>query len=341
LHHFLQHAPWDAAGLNRRRLALWQMDAGLGPHAGGALIMDETGDRKPGQGRVVAAQQWIGELNLTADGVVSVTSQWADGTRQVPLGVRACRPASRLPEGKADPAFHTKPELAWELIEEARAAGSPFRVVLGDGVEGEHPKLEGRLFTAGLHSVLALRPHRGTWPFVEDPAHPPALTPAEAAERWPLDRWQRTVRPDSHGNDLVRYVAELRLGTAYGPDQPARLIAATDDPVELKPDSTWFMATNFSLAEASPAEVYEWYRLRDWIEHYDKPANHELGWADFRVRSERAIVRHWLLIRLAFTFSLLVGARLPAESPAEPPPQPEPESVPAHRVSGGKQWRQK
>jgi len=48
-----------------------------------------------------------------------------------------------------------------------------------------------------------------------------------------------------------------------------------------------------------------------------------------------------LLIRLAFTFSLLVGARLPAESPAEPPPQPEPESVPAYRVSGGKQWRQK
>jgi hypothetical protein len=319
LHHFLQNAPWDAAELNRRRLALWQAHPLLGPHAGGALIVDETGDRKRGQGIVLAAQQWIGKLNFTANGVVSVTSHWADGTRHVPLGVRAYRPASRLPKGRADPAFHTKPELAWELIEEARAAGIPFRVVLGDCVYGENAKLEGRLFTAGLNYVLALRPHRGSWQYVEDPAHPPAFTPAEAAERLPLDHWERTVRLDSHGKDLVRYVAELRLGTAYGPDQPVRLIAATDDPIKLKPDSTWFMATNFSLAEANPAEVYELYRLRDWI---------ELGWADFQVRSERAIVRHWLLIMLAFTFSLLVGAPLPTALG--------PETVLARAASGGK-----
>jgi hypothetical protein len=107
-----------------------------------------------------------------------------------------------------------------------------------------------------------------------------------------------------------------------------RLIAATDDPVKLKPDSTWFMATNFPLTEVGPAEVYELYRLRDWIEHYYKPAKHELGWADFQVRSEQAIVRHWLLIMLAFTCSLLVGAPSPAA--------PEPVPVPAPAPSGGK-----
>ena len=144
----------------------------------------------------------------------------------------------------------------------------------------------------------------------------------------PLDQWQRTVRPDSHGKDLVRYIAELQLGTIYGPDQPFRLIAATEDPVKLKPDATWFMVTNIPLAQASPAEIYELYRLRDWIEHYYKPAKHELGWADFQVRSERAIVRHWLLIMLAFTFSLLVGAPVPAP--------PESETVPAAATSGGK-----
>jgi hypothetical protein len=65
-----------------------------------------------------------------------------------------------------------------------------------------------------------------------------------------------------------------------------------------------------------------------WIEHYYKPAKHELGWADFQVRSEQAIVRHWLLIMLAFTFSLLVGAPVSAA--------PEPESVPVPAASGGK-----
>ena len=53
-----------------------------------------------------------------------------------------------------------------------------------------------------------------------------------------------------------------------------------------------------------------------WIEHYYKPAKHELGWADFQVRSEPAIVRHWSLVMLAFTFSLLVGALAPAPAGA-------------------------
>ena len=165
---------------------------------------------------------------------------------------------------------------------------------------------------------------------MEDPKHPPAFTPAQAAQRLPLDQWQRTVRPDSHGKDLVRYIAELRLGTTYGPDQPFRLIAATEDPVKLKPDATWFIVTNIPLADASPAQVYELYRLRDWIEHYYKPAKHELGWADFQVRPERAIVRHWHLVMLAFTFSLLAGA--PPRVASEPP-------APDER-SGEKTWPQ-
>jgi SRSO17 transposase len=50
------------------------------------------------------------------------------------VGVKPYRPASRLPKGKADPAFHTKPDLAWMLITEAREAEMPFRVVVADSV---------------------------------------------------------------------------------------------------------------------------------------------------------------------------------------------------------------
>jgi hypothetical protein len=121
-------------------------------------------------------------------------------------------------------------------------------------------------------------------------------------------------------------VAELELGVASGPDQAVRLIAATQDPATLKPAATWYMATNLPAAEASPAEVYELYCLRDWIEHYYKPAKHELGWADFQMRAEQAIVRHWHLVMLAFTFSLLAGL----------PPDPTALSVPRAERPGGK-----
>lgn len=311
LHHFLHDAPWDADALNRRRLELWQARPDLAPHAEGVLIVDETGDRKRGHKLVLAANQYIGKLGHTANGVVSVTSHWTDGTRHVPLGVRPYRPASRLPQGKLDPGFQTKPELAWELIQEARAAALPFGIVVADCIYGENPTLESRLFAAGLKYILAIRPNRGTWQVVEDAANPPAFTPAEAAQRVPLDQWQRTVRTDSHGKELVHYVAELSLGIAYGPEQPVRLIAATDDPIQLKADTTWYMTTNFTREEVDPAEVYHRYCWRDWIEHYYKPAKHELGWADFQVRPERAIVRHWQLVMLAFTFSLLAEAARP------------------------------
>jgi hypothetical protein len=130
----------------------------------------------------------------------------------------------------------------------------------------------------------------------------------------------------SHGKELVRYVAELELGNAYGPTCPVRLVAATLDPSKLDPDNTWFLATSLPMSEASTEQVYEIYRLRDWIEHSYKPAKHELGWADYQMRPEQAIVRHWHMVMLAFTFSLLMGspsAPQASTTPAAPLPADE------------------
>jgi hypothetical protein len=327
LHHFLHDAPWDSDALNQQRLVLWRAHPWLQPHGQGVLILDETGDPKRGSRIELAAEQYLGKLGHVANGVVAVTSHWADGTRHVPVGVKPYRPASRLPKGRKDPAFHTKPDLAWQLIEEAQAAEIPFYLVGADSIYGENALLESRLLAAKLPYVMGLRPSHGTWQFVEDAAHPPAFTPAEAAQRLPREAWIRTVRYDTHGQELVRYVAELELGMTYGPTRGVRLVAATLDPAKLKPESTWYLATSLSLEAASPEVVYEWYRLRDWIEHFYKPVKHELGWADYQMRPERAIVRHWQLVLLAYTFSLLVGALPPSAEPddrstADHPDQP-------------------
>ena len=49
--------PLDSDALNQRRLELWQAHPWLGPHAGGVLIVNETGDAKRGHRIVLAAQQ--------------------------------------------------------------------------------------------------------------------------------------------------------------------------------------------------------------------------------------------------------------------------------------------
>jgi DDE superfamily endonuclease len=154
---------------------------------------------------------------------------------------------------QARPRPLTKPELAWRLIEEARAAGIPFRLVVADSVYGENLTLEARLSAAQLPYIMGLRlspdSAPGTWQEVEDPAHPPTFTPAEAAAHLPLSAWQRSVRFDSHGKELVRYVVELELGKSDGPTTSTRLLAATLDPRQLKPESTWYLATSLPWPE--------------------------------------------------------------------------------------------
>jgi SRSO17 transposase len=165
----MHDAPWDADALNRRRLERWKAHPVLGPHAGDVLIVDETGDPKRGHRIVLAAQQYLDKLGHVADGVVAVTSHWADGSRHVPLGVKPSRPASRMPKGRNDPDFHTKPALAWQLIEEARPAGIPLRLMVADSIYGENAELEAKLFAAQIPYVMGLKPSHGTWQVVADP----------------------------------------------------------------------------------------------------------------------------------------------------------------------------
>jgi hypothetical protein len=67
--------------------------------------------------------------------------------------------------------------------------------------------------------------------------------------------------------------------------------------------------------------VVRLYGLRNWVEQGYKQVKGELGWADFQVRSDRAIRRHWALVCCAFSFC---WQALLAEHPAQPaPPDPQ------------------
>ncbi len=155
----------------------------------------------------------MGKLGQVANGTVAVTSHWSDCSRHVRLGVKPYRPESRLPRGRKDFAFHTKPQLAWQLIEEARAAGIPFRLVVADSVYGENAEVEANLSAAEMPYVMSVRPSHGVWQVVEGPtAHSPAFTPVAAAQHLSYEAWQRTTGLHSHGKELVKYVVDARIG---------------------------------------------------------------------------------------------------------------------------------
>ena len=76
------------------------------------------------------------------------------------------------------------------------------------------------------------------------------------------------------------------------------------------------------------------YGLRNWVEQGYKQVKGELGWADFQVRSDRAIRRHWTLVCCAFSFCWQAFlAEHPAQRPCPRPPR-RPRGGPGDRTSG-------
>jgi hypothetical protein len=61
-------------------------------------------------------------------------------------------------------------------------------------------------------------------------------------------------------------------------------------------------AAHPALPTADLAEVVRLYGLRQWVEQGYKQVKQALGWADFQVRADRAIRRHWALVCCAFAF---------------------------------------
>jgi hypothetical protein len=142
---------------------------------------------------------------------------------------------------------------------------------------------------------------------------------------------------DGHGETWWAAEAKLR---GYGPNRATRLVVATTDPATLPRLTTWYLSTNLPLAgvphashpgalratvrafpPADLAEVVRLYGLRIWVEQGYRQVKGELGWADFQVRADRAIRRHWALVCCAF--ACCWRAWFAARAAAWPPPPPE------------------
>src|SRR5213083_1390756 len=134
---FLTESSWDHERVNQRRVQLLLDDPATAPHDQGALVLDDTGDRKAGRHTDHVARQYLGSIGKVDNGIVAVTSLWADERVYYPLHLEPYTPSSRLPRGDRDPAFRTKPTIAAELVAAAVAAGVPFRAVVADCAYGD------------------------------------------------------------------------------------------------------------------------------------------------------------------------------------------------------------
>jgi hypothetical protein len=246
-----------------------------------------------------------------------------------PLHVAPYTLVSRFAAGAKDPRFRTKPQIAIALIEQARAAGIPFRAIVADCFYGDNIELEGLLRQRRIPYVLAHRSTWGGWAPAEE-----AHSFAEAVQDLPRAAWQRVKRRFHDGHHESWWVAELAF-LHFGPGKAVRALCVTTDRRRLPSQTTWYLSSN--LKDSSLEEIIQRYAWRNWTEQGYKYVKGELGWADFQVRSDTAIRRHWLLVCAAFSFCWWQAAR---EGRLAGPPPVRTGSKPARasRTGAGKKY---
>src|ERR1700736_5007793 len=168
LQSFLSESRWDHEQVNARRLELLRAGPATAPHGGGVLVIDDSGDRKDGTKTAHVGHQWLGRYGKTDNGVVTVTTAWADERLYYPVHAVPYTPARHFAKGKNDPAFRTKLAIGAGLAIQAQEAGFAFRAVVADSAYGDQDGFRGELAGAGLPFGMGRKPRRGTgaatWP---------------------------------------------------------------------------------------------------------------------------------------------------------------------------------
>jgi hypothetical protein len=348
---FLSESGWDPQKVNERRLQLLFAEAPTAPEKDGVLVIDEHGDRKWGKKTAHVGKQWLGNLGKTENGVVSVSSLWADEGVYYPLAVEPYTPKHHFEGGTSDPRFRTKLEIASQLVERSVQTGVPFRAVVADSFYGEDEDFKQVLSGLGVGCVLALKESHSWW---HKEGTIGALWEAALAAGWnnaeDAGQWRKVVRTFRDGHQEIWWALEVEAGP-YSAQKAHRALVATTDPERLPRLGTWYLTTNLpapgseqvthssDLAPASVAEVVRLYGLRMWVEQSYKQVKHALGWSDYQVRSDLAIRRHWQLVCCAFSLCWWAYGRLPTVSPEEPAERTE-EELPAESVERGKKETQ-
>jgi hypothetical protein len=323
--------------MQAKRLSLLREDPSTAPTEGGVLVIDETGDRKDGHKTAHVSRQDLGNLGKIDNGVVSVSSLWADEGVYYPVDFEPYTPAVYFAKGKNDAQFRTKLKIALQLVKRALQEGIPFRAVVADALYGEDRGFRNGLQELKKPYVLALKPSHAWW-------HPEEVagTLQEVAHEagWESTQrpgqWVRISRTFRDGSTQDWWAVEIVAGPS-GPDKQERAIVATTDPQTLPDTSTWYLVTNLPAPREHPGaeppfppasleEVIRVYGLRMWVEQSYKQVKRALGWSQYQVRSDKAIRRHWQLVWCAFSFcwyhashpcaSLTQEAKAPAESEA-------------------------
>lgn len=368
LQHLLTDAAWDPLALDEQRVRLLMERS----PAHGVLVLDDTGLPKQGKASVGVQSQYSGTLGKQGNCQIVVSAEYVvddPATPQPlhwPVTARLYLPQSwvqdraRCRQAHVPDAvdFASKPELAVQLLDQARSWGVPFATVVTDAGYGI-PSFLRALDERGMAYVCAVAYDFGVRlpaemaqttaehaePSVRRRGQPkkPRPAPRHTAQALtadqPEDAWQIVEWREGSRGILRKQVVALRVhagtGCARHSETHGRswtgpegwLLGERPLPGE-DGEPRWFFS---SLPADTPVvRLVELAHLRWPIEQFYEDAKGECGLDHFQGRTWEGVHRHVALVLLAYTFLMLQSLEdtpfaTPASGTAFPPsatPQP-------------------
>src|SRR6478672_6144730 len=245
-------------------------------------------------------RQYIGQIGKTDKGVVVVTSHLYDGKKSRPLDIELYKKAESLPEGKDDPDFKKKPEIAINLIDKTLARGYKPGIVLMDAGYGNNTSFLQELENRKLKYIGVIAKNRKViiQKTVDKTEEIRADNLAKALAVEAFTRFQLNLeRPRT----VWVAIKEVELSKCTGKKVIAIVMNA--DTVDTATEIDYLMS-NVDLSTATEEWIVKTYSQRNWVEVFYREAKSRLGLNEYQIRDETSLKRHFIMVFCAYTFIL-------------------------------------
>lgn len=348
LQRFVGEGAWDDAALLGKHAELVAQSLGA---ADGVLIVDGTDFPKKGKYSVGVGRQYCGATGKVDNCQAAVFVAYASDRGQTLLDRRlyvphewfeaSARDRRRRCQVPENLVFQTKPQLAWELIEQVKnRAVLPFSWITCDETFGNNLEFLGRLEGAELRYLVDVAVSTLVWrerPATELPPaprrgrasarervtadSPPPVRVDALAAQLPPGAW-RTYQVKAGAKGPIRadfaFVRAVAVREQLpGPEVWVVFRRSCSDPLELK-----VFLSNAPL-ETPKRELVRVSGMRWPIETCFEEAKGSLGMAEYQTRSWRGWHHHMTLVILAHHFVVRLRLRhkkgrrrLPCPKPA-------------------------
>jgi SRSO17 transposase len=323
LQEFLTNMPWDEADLNRQRVQKMRAEATTDD---GVLVVDDTGFPKQGQASVGGARQYSGTLGKVGNCQIAVTCCDTDRWATWPVAAQlylpkpwAQDPARRQrARGPAEVSFQTKPEIALQLLDQARAWGVPHRGVIADADDGDHPNCLAGLEARQEPYVVAVRTD---FQATVGRAAPTPVWRADALLQ-SVPRWQwRTVRWRQGSTGWLRQTCVAVRGwrvTRDGQRHEGWLVG--ERATQGQPEERQCYWSNLP-APTALEERARYAHRRYAVERFHEEATGEGGWDQSQGRLWPGFHRHAVTVMLAYSVLVWLEVRRRRSQPCHGRPR--------------------